>query len=252
MQRLAGRHIVVTGGGKGIGKAIAERLAAEGASLTLLARDLERLREVAGVIGAGAAACDVRDRGQVDAAFATATAERGPIHALVANSGLGGPNADGPGDRFDDLVATNLAGTYYSSRAALRHLAPGPDTRHLVVIASILARIAVPGYTGYSASKAGLLGLVRSFAAELAGQNIQVNAICPGWVDTEMAWDGLEGIAAATGGTREDAFREAMREVPLGRMSEPEDIAGTVAWLLSNDARGVTGQAIDQNGGAYV
>jgi len=252
MQRLAGRHIVVTGGGKGIGKAIAERLAAEGASLTLLARDLERLHEVAGTIGADAAACDVRDRDQVDAAFATAAAERGPIHALVANSGLGGPNTDGPDDRFDDLVATNLAGTYYSSRAALRHLARGPDTRHLVVIASILARIAVPGYTGYSASKAGLLGLVRSFAAELAGANIQVNAICPGWVDTEMAWAGLEGIAAATGGTREDAYLDAMREVPLGRMSEPKDIAGTVAWLLSDDARGVTGQTIDQNGGAWV
>jgi len=124
MERLAGRHIIVTGGGKGIGKAIAERLAAEGATLTLLARDLERLRKVADAIGARAAACDVRDRGQVDAAFATAAAESGPIHALVANSGLGGPNADGPDDRFEDLVATNLAGTYYSSRAALRHLAP--------------------------------------------------------------------------------------------------------------------------------
>jgi NAD(P)-dependent dehydrogenase (short-subunit alcohol dehydrogenase family) len=252
MQRFAGRHVVVTGGGKGIGRAIAERLAAEGATLTLLARDLERLREVAGPIAAGAAVCDIRDHDQVDAAFATAAVERGPIHALVANSGLGGPNADGPDDRFDDLVATNLAGTYYSARAALRHLAPGPDTRHVVVISSILARIAVPGYTGYSASKAGLLGLVRSFAAELAGENIQVNAICPGWVDTEMAWEGLEGIAAATGGTREDAYRDAMREVPLGRMSEPKDIAGTVAWLLSDDARGVTGQAIDQNGGAWV
>ena len=252
MQRFAGRHVVVTGGGKGIGKAIAERLAAEGATLTLLARDLGRLRETAGAIGAGAAACDVRDRDQVDAAFAAAAAERGPIHALVANSGLGGPNADGPGDRFDDLVATNLSGTYYSARAALRHLAPGPGTRHLVVIASILARIAVPGFTGYSASKAGLLGLVRSFAAELAGENIQVNAVCPGWVETDMAWVGLDGIAAAKGGTREDAYRDAMREVPLGRMGQPAEIAGTVAWLLSEDAAGVTGQAIDQNGGAWV
>jgi len=252
MESLTGKHVVVTGGGRGIGQAIAERLAADGATLTLLARGLDALEEVAGRIGAGAARCDIRDRAQVDAAFAAAAADRGPIHALVANSGLGGPNADGPDDRFDDLVATNLAGTYYCARAALRHLAPGPGTRHIVVISSILARIAVPGYTGYSASKAGLLGLVRSFAAELAGDDVQVNAICPGWVDTDMAWQGLDGIAAATGGTREDAYREAMREVPLGRMGQPADIAGTVRWLLSPAARGVTGQAIDQNGGAWT
>jgi 3-oxoacyl-[acyl-carrier protein] reductase len=121
-----------------------------------------------------------------------------------------------------------------------------------VVTASILARIAVPGYTGYSASKAGLLGLVRSFAAELAPLGVQVNAICPGWVDTDMAWQGLDAAAASSGGTREEAYRDAMREVPLRRMAQPEDIAGTVAWLLSPDARGVTGQAIDQNGGAWV
>ncbi len=155
-------------------------------------------------------------------------------------------------DRFDELVATNLNGTYYCCRAALDHLAPGPEARSLVVISSILARIAVPKYTGYSASKAGLLGLVRSFAAELGADNIQVNAICPGWVDTEMAWDGLDAIAAETDGTREDAYRDAMAAVPLGRMSQPDDIAGTVAWLLSPDARGVTGQALDQNGGAWV
>jgi NAD(P)-dependent dehydrogenase (short-subunit alcohol dehydrogenase family) len=131
-------------------------------------------------------------------------------------------------------------------------LAPGPVARHIVVISSILARIAVPGPTGYSASKAGLLGLVRSLAAELAPENVQVNAICPGWVDTQMAWSGLDAMAEASGGTREDAYRDAMQDVPLGRMGQPEDIAGTVAWLLSSDARGVTGQAIDQNGGAWT
>jgi len=189
-----------------------------------------------------------------EAAFGTLAAAQGPIHAFVAVSGIGGGNGedDEGGDRFDDLVRTNLYGTYYCVRAALRRLAPGPEARHVVVISSILARIAVPGYTGYSASKAGLLGLVRSLAAELAPDNVQVNAICPGWVDTDMARLGLDLLAREIGGTRDDAYRLAMTQVPLGRMSEPEDIAGTVAWLLSPDARGVTGQAIDQNGGAWT
>jgi NAD(P)-dependent dehydrogenase (short-subunit alcohol dehydrogenase family) len=177
-----------------------------------------------------------------------AAAAHGPVHAFVAVSGIGGPNEPGDGDRWDDLVATNLSGTYWCLRAAQRNLAAGPETRHLVVISSILARIAVPGYTGYSASKAGLLGLVRSLAAELAPQNVQVNAICPGWIDTDMAWQGLDLVP----GTREEAYAEAMSAVPLGRMGQPEDVAGTVAWLLSEDARGVTGQAIDQNGGAWM
>jgi ketoreductase len=93
---------------------------------------------------------------------------------------------------------------------------------------------------------------VRSFAAELAPDGIQVNAVCPGWVETEMAWRGLDMLADEIGGTRDDAHRLAMSDVPVGRMSQPEDIAGTVAWLLSADARGITGQAIDQNGGAWM
>ena len=146
--------MVVTGGGRGIGRAIAERLAAEGATLTLLARELERLRAVADELGAGAITAATSATGtQVDAAFATAAAERGPIHALVANSGLGGPNADGPDDRFEDLVATNLNGTYYCVRAAVRHLAPGPERRDVVVIASILARIAVARLHGLLAPR---------------------------------------------------------------------------------------------------
>ena len=255
MASKAPRHIVVTGASAGIGRAIARRLGRDGASLTLLARDRERLEETAASLEqeTQVVTCDIRDRGKVEKAFAGAAERLGPIHALVACSGLGGANGGAAGDdRFDDLVATNLNGTYYCCRAALEHLAPGPEARHLVIMSSILARIPVPAYTGYSASKAGLLGLVRSLAASLGPANVQVNAICPGWVDTDMAWQGLDGIAAADGGTREDAYREAMRAVPLGRMGQPDDIAGTVAWLLSPDARGVTGQAIDQNGGAWM
>jgi NAD(P)-dependent dehydrogenase (short-subunit alcohol dehydrogenase family) len=252
MDSFSGRHVVVTGGGKGIGQAIAERLAAEGATLSLLAPNTAELEQVAGRVGGGAHFCDIRDRDGVAAAFAAAAGARGPIHGLVANSGVGGPNADGPDDRFAEIVQTNLFGTYWCIRAALRHLAPGPEERHVVVIASILARIAVPGYTGYSASKAGLLGLVRSFSAELASDGVQVNAICPGWVETDMARQGIDAIVDATGMSHAEAVADAMREVPLGRMGQPEEIAGTVRWLLSPDARGITGQAIDQNGGAWT
>ena len=238
MKRLEGKHVVVTGAGTGIGRAIAQRLAGEGARLTLLARDEERLRDV--VPGATTRACDIRDREQVAAAIAE------PLDALVANAGIGGPNASGDDDRWEDIVQTNLFGTYWCARAAERLL---PDGGRIVVTSSILARIGVPGYTAYCASKAGLLGLVRSLAAELAPRRIQVNAICPGWVNTDMAWQGLD---AFDGLTRKQAFEVAMQEVPLRRMSEPEEIAGTVAWLLSNDAVGVTGQAIDHNNGAFM
>ena len=228
----------MTGGGTGIGRAVAQRLAAEGAELTLLARDEARLRAV--VDGAETRACDIRDPAQVAAAINRS------LDALVANAGLGGPNEPGAGDRWHEIVETNLYGTYWCCRAAEPHL---PDGGRIVVTASILARIGVAGYTAYCASKAGLLGLVRALAAELAPRQIQVNAICPGWVDTEMAWQGFD---AMEGMTRDEAYADAMREVPLRRMSPPDEIAGTVAWLLSDDARGVTGQAIDQNNGAFM
>jgi NAD(P)-dependent dehydrogenase (short-subunit alcohol dehydrogenase family) len=238
VKRLEGKHVVVTGAGTGIGRAIAERLAREGARLTLLARDEERLRDV--VPGATTRSVDIREEEAVAAAF------DGPLDALVANAGIGGPNEPGERDRFDDIVRTNLYGTYWCARAAEPHLADGG---RIVVTSSILARIGVAGYTGYCASKAGLLGLVRSLAAELAPRRIQVNAICPGWVNTDMAW---QGLSVWEGLTQDEAWAVAVKEVPLRRMSEPAEIAGTVAWLLSDDALGVTGQAIDHNNGAFM
>jgi len=253
IRRFEGRHVAVTGAAGGIGRAIALRLAAEGAQLSLLARRDEALSALAGEIGgAHTEPCDIRRGDEVDRAFDRCAGVHGPLFALVACAGIGGPNDPGPEDRFLDLVEMNLTGTYRCLRAAQRHLGEGPGARHLVVISSVLARIAVPGYTGYSASKAGLLGLVRSLAAELAALGVQVNAICPGWVDTAMAWEGIDGLAEAIGITRAQAHAEAMRAVPLGRMGQPDDVAGVVAWLLSPDARGVTGQAIDQNGGAWM
>lgn len=256
--RFEDKHVLVTGAGSGIGRAIALRLASEGARVSLAGRRREALVETAAQIAAsgGALCCiaplDVRSQPAVERGFDAALAEHGPLHAVVAASGIGGPNAPGADDRFGELVATNLVGSYHTLSAARTRLAPGPQARHLVVLSSILARIGVPGYSGYCASKAGLLGLVRALAAELAPQNVQVNALCPGWVETQMALDGLQGMASALGTDVAGARKLAMSAVPLGRMSQPEDVAGMLAWLISADARGVTGQALDMNNGAWM
>ncbi len=255
MGRFAGSHVLITGAGSGIGRATAQRLAAEGAALTLVGRRASALAETAALLGAAPvclAAADITSEASIRAAVAAGVAAHGPLFAVVANAGQGGPNTPGPDDRFFSLVEANLTGTYRTLRAAEPHLRPGPSPRHLVVVASILARFGVPGYTGYCAAKAGLLGLVRALALELAPARVQVNALCPGWVDTAMAWEGIDGMAAGMGIAREDAHRRAMEAVPLGQMARPETIAGTIAWLLSPDAQGTTGQGIDVNGGAWM
>lgn len=252
MAAFSGKHVVITGASSGIGRAIALQLAGEGARVSLVARRVELLAGVAEQTGGAAFAADVADRGAVDTAFSAAFERFGPIHGLVAAAGIGGPNAAGPDDRFDVIMATNLTGAYNALRAAERHLADGPDRRHFVVISSILARFGVPGYTGYCASKAGLLGLVRALSLELAPKGVLVNAICPGWVDTAMAWEGIEGMAKGMGISRDEAHRMAMSAVPLGRMGTPDEVAGLVSWLFSPAAACFTGQGIDINGGAWM
>ena len=234
MNRFAGKHFAVTGAARGIGLAIAERLASEGARLTLIDRDEPKLA------GATIRVLDISDRAAVFEAFTE------PLDGLVANAGIGGANEPGENDRFDEILQTNLYGTYWCVRAAEPLLAEGG---RIVVTSSILSRIGVAGYTGYCSSKAALLGLVRSLAAELAPRRIQVNAICPGWVDTDMT---RLGLSLFEGLSQEEAWEVAKQEVPLRRMSDPSEIAGTVAWLLSADSIGVTGQAIDQNNGAFM
>jgi len=250
-------HFLITGAGTGIGRAITLRLAARGAAVSLLGRTEATLRETealakhAGAANTAVVLADIRDRVQVNTATATAVTTLGPLKGIIANSGIGGPNIPGDHDRFDDLIQTNLIGTYSCLRAAQRHLSTA-ETTYMVVISSILGRFGVPGYTGYCASKTALLGLVRALALELAEQDVHVNAVCPGWVDTEMAHEGLEGMAKGMQIPIDEAKAIAMKAVPMGRMSEPEDIAGLVAWLTSPDSRGVTGQGIDMNGGAWM
>ena len=260
--------MVLTGAGSGIGRAIALRFAADGARVSLLGRRVSALDATMALgDGPGALAshaCDVRDGESVRSAMASAVEAYGPVDVAISNAGIGGPNGpcfqeEGAEDRFDDLVSTNLGGTYRFFRAALEHLSPeAPDAhgagprRHLLAVSSILARIGVAGYSGYCASKAGVSGLVRAMAAELAPLHVQVNAVAPGWVDTDMAREGIDGMANAMGTSQEEALALAMKDVPLGRMGRPEEIAGLVTWLTSPDAHGVTGQTLDMNGGAFM
>ncbi len=251
---LAGRTAVVTGAGTGIGRAIALELSNAGASLGLIGRTRATLDAVAR--DAPGETCvvtaDVCDRSAVEGAFETIAKRLGPLHCVVANAGIGGPNDLGDGDRWDAIVRTNLDGAYFSLRAFEQQLAPGGGWRHAIVISSCVARFGVPGISAYSAAKAGQLGLVRSLAVELAPKRVLVNAICPGWVETQMAADRMTEIGEGMGKGLAEARAELLGSVPLQRISEPEEVAGLVAFLLSPAAVSFTGQAFDPNNGAWM
>ena len=247
-------HYIITGAGSGIGRAIAHRLYIEGASLTLIGRRLNTLEETAQDMEADRVRCysgDIQERSVLQEICSDSVVFLGPFLGVIANAGIGGPNEKGENDRFMELVQTNLIGTYNTLRVAEEFFQQENSLHHMIVISSCLARFGVAGYSGYCASKAGLLGMVRALAHELAPK-IQINAICPGWVDTQMARDGIAGMAQSMNISYEEAYRQAMSIVPMGRMSKPEEIAGTVSWLLSADAWGMTGQGIDINAGSWM
>jgi len=247
--------VLITGAGTGIGRSIALTLAEQGFSLILCGRNHQNLQKTKNKLKNpgkhSTHSCDIRKKGDVKSALEKNNIKS--LYGLVANAGIGGENTYGEKDRWNEVIETNLTGTYQTVQECLPFL-KNDDTlyKKIVILSSILARLGVPGYSAYCASKAGLLGLTRSLAAEYSGKKILVNALCPGWVNTNMAQEGIDKFAEALNISSQQAYQEAMKQVPLGKMSEPKEIAQFVGYLLSDQQTSLTGQTIDINNGALM
>lgn len=243
--------ILISGAGSGIGKAIAQFCAQKGHTCILLGRNEQNMSHTLNSLeGSGhqMLLADIRSKEQLANAAAKLNI---PLDGIVANSGVGGENQFGPNDRWDEIIDTNLTGTYQMVQTFLPHLRKSVlPHKQIVIISSVLARLGVANYAAYCASKAGLLGLMRSWAVQYAPEGILSNAICPGWVDTDMSQAGLQGIADGIGISKESFFEIAMQSVPLKKMSQPNEIAELVGYLLSQQS--VTGQTFDINGGSVM
>jgi len=244
------RSILITGGSRGIGRACALNLArAEQAHLVLLGRDgaalaatAEAVRQAGGTAETHVA--DVTDR----ARLAAVAEDLGPVDGLVAAAGISGmtPLSGASDADFDQILAVDLTGPWNTVRAFLPRMGPGG---RIVLVSSVLGRFGVPGYGAYCAAKHGLIGLTKALALELIDRGIVVNAVAPGWVDTDMAQTGIRQIAAATG-QAEAAFRsQAEAAVPVQRFFQPEEIAHGLAWLLNPANTMQVGQCLNLDGG---
>lgn len=249
--RLAGHHALITGGGTGIGAAIARALGAEGARLTLVGRRREKLEEVGSEpFDALVAPADVTDRKEVERCFALARDANGPITILVNNAGAASsaPFAKVTPEAWRETMAVNLDALLHCCQAALPDLIEAESGR-IVTIAST-AGLKGYAYTApYVTAKHGAIGLTRALAAELARTNMTVNAVCPGFTDTDLVSEAVARISAKTGRGEAEALAELTRFNPQGRLIDPAEVASTVLWLCLPESRSITGQAITVAGG---
>ena len=255
MRSHEGRHALVTGGGSGIGAAIVLALVGQGVRVTVLGRRSDVLHELVQQNPEllHAVCADVADAEQVVAAFAEAVVRFGPVHILVNNAGQASsaPFLKTDATMWQQMLSVNLTGTFHCTQAALPHMLQMGWGR-IVNVASTAGLAGYAYVAAYCAAKHGVIGLTKSLALEVARKGITVNAVCPGYTETDILRESIANVVSKTGRSEADARAEFAKGNPQGRIVQPAEVADTVLWLCGEGASSITGQSISVSGGEVM